>query len=228
VNKTMDMPLETLTLPETNVLIIEEQEVIRRGLLAIASSIPGISASAVVGISIDDVGVVKEFDVRLISTSTLACVEQAGVCVDDLRPLIVVVPVAQPGTLEIATRRPADGYVMQPELTSASLQAALSQVMAGQLAIPDTIASYLLNRARGGESALLPRYYHLTPREAEVLALLVVGASNKEIASRLSISVHGVKRYVSTLLSQFHSPNRVHLVSHILRSGMMPSSDPNA
>jgi DNA-binding NarL/FixJ family response regulator len=211
---------------EIKVLIVEEQEVIRRGLLAITSSIPEVAASAVATISGEDAGVVADADVTLISTSTLAKAERAGMTVEALRPVIVIVPAAQPGLLEIATRRPANGYVLQPELTSKSLKAALLQVLSGQLAIPDAIATYLLNRARGSGAVVLPRLDHLSPREAEVLTLLVAGASNKEIASELGISIHGVKRHVSTLLNQFHSPNRVHLVSQLLRSGVISSRDP--
>lgn len=65
---------------------------------------------------------------------------------------------------------------------------------------------------------------HLRPREAEVPGLLVTGASNKEIAREMHISTHEVKRHVSTLLAQFHSPNRAHVVPYLSRSGTISSS----
>jgi DNA-binding NarL/FixJ family response regulator len=139
-----------------------------------------------------------------------------------LRLMIVVVPDLQPQDLEIATRRPANGYLIQRELTASSLRAAVLQVAAGQLFIPSAVAAYLLDRARGHQPAMLPRLQQLSPRESEVLSLLVLGAGNKEIASRLGLSIHGVKRHVSMLLSQFHSPSRVHLVANVLRSGLLP------
>jgi len=225
VGGSLDRPSNPPISAGIKVLIVEEQEVIRCGLLAITSSIPEVAVSAVPTISADDADVVADADVTLISTSTLTSAERAGVAIDHLHPMIVIVPASQPQLLEVATRRPANGYIMQAELTSSSLRMALLQVVEGKLAIPDVIASYLLNRARGNGAVQLPQLRHLSPRETEVLALLVAGASNKEIASNLGISIHGVKRHVSTLLNQFHSPNRVHLVSHILRSGMIPSSE---
>src|SRR5262249_15801301 len=42
----------------------------------------------------------------------------------------------------------------------------------------------------------------LTPRELEVLALLAEGASNKNIARRLGISVHTAKFHVGSLLDK--------------------------
>jgi DNA-binding NarL/FixJ family response regulator len=221
-----EVPAEPPLHTNIKVLIVEEQEVIRRGLLAITSSIPEVDAAAVATISVNDAGVLAGTDVTLISTSTLMNAERAGSTVEHLRPMIVIVPTSQPHQLEIATRRPANGYIMQAELTPCSLRAALLQVLDGQLAIPGAIAAYLLNRVRGDDDIVPPpQLHHLRPRETEVLTLLVAGASNKEIASKLQISIHGVKRHVSALLSQFHSPSRVHLVSHILRSGMISSND---
>jgi DNA-binding NarL/FixJ family response regulator len=201
------------------VLILEEQEVIRHGLLAIASSIPEITAQVMAIDAVCDEEP-SRFDATLLSTSMLAEAERAGICLEHLRPMIVIVPTTQPQQLEIVTRRPANGYIIQAELTSNSLRSAVFQVINGQFAIPAVIASYLLNRVRQ-DSVPRPRLESLSSREAEVLRMLVAGASNKEIARKLGISVHGVKRHVSMLLIQFHSPNRVHLVSYVLQSGFL-------
>lgn len=204
------------------VLILEGQEVIRRGLLDIVSSIPGTTASSVSFDSARDAEMLRKFDVALVSTLTLINAERAGLALGNLNRIVVIVPASAPDQLEIATRRHADGYIMQDELTPSTLRRAIFGAVDGQLIVPDAIASYLLSRARGQHPASLS--HHLRPREAEVLELLVAGASNKEIARKLRISIHGVKRHVSALLTQFHSPNRVHLVSHILQSGMISLS----
>jgi DNA-binding NarL/FixJ family response regulator len=49
---------------------------------------------------------------------------------------------------------------------------------------------------------------HLTPREAEVLALISKGLSNKEIAERLSIAPNTVKNHVHNLLSKLDVRSR--------------------
>jgi DNA-binding NarL/FixJ family response regulator len=189
------------------------------------SLIPETSASAAAIDSFRDIDM-RRFDVTLISTPTLMSAERAGLRLDQLSRLIVIVPTAQPQQLEIAARQPAHGYIMQDELTSSTLSRAISAAVAGQLVIPDAIAAYLLNRVR--DQHAVPAQAHLRPREAQVLELLVAGDSNKEIARKLRISIHGVKRHVSSLLMQFNSPNRVHLVSHILQSGLIPMADMGA
>lgn len=49
----------------------------------------------------------------------------------------------------------------------------------------------------------------LTPREVEVLHLVVAGRSNREIADALFISVPTVKRHLSTILGKLGVPSRV-------------------
>jgi DNA-binding NarL/FixJ family response regulator len=202
------------------VLILEERELIRRGLLAITSTIPELTATI---LPVDAPRLLREarFDVTLLSMATLVEAAEAGVDLEELRPVIVIVPDTQPQQLEIVTRWPVSGYLIQDELTAVSLRAAVIRVVGGQLAIPQAVTCYLLNRVRDEEPVTRPRLDYLSPREEEVLRLLVGGASNKEIARKLGISVHGVKRHVSTLLNHFHSPNRVHLVSHVLQSGIL-------
>lgn len=50
--------------------------------------------------------------------------------------------------------------------------------------------------------------WHLTPRELEVLALLSDGLSNKEIASRLTLSCGTVRLHVSNILTKLGATNR--------------------
>jgi DNA-binding CsgD family transcriptional regulator len=61
----------------------------------------------------------------------------------------------------------------------------------------------------------------LTPRELEVLALLVEGASNKMIGRRLGISVHTAKFHVGSLLDKLDAVGRTDAVAHAARLGVI-------
>jgi DNA-binding CsgD family transcriptional regulator len=67
----------------------------------------------------------------------------------------------------------------------------------------------------------LPDDAALTPREAEVLALLAEGASNKAIARRLGISVHTAKFHVGSLLAKLDATGRTDAVAHAARLGVL-------
>ena len=58
-------------------------------------------------------------------------------------------------------------------------------------------------------------------RELEVLALLAEGASNKEIARRLGISVHTAKFHVGSLLDKLDAVGRTDAVAHAARRGVL-------
>jgi DNA-binding NarL/FixJ family response regulator len=61
----------------------------------------------------------------------------------------------------------------------------------------------------------------LSPREQEVLHLLVNGKSNKEIASQLGITNATVKCHVSTILMRLNVSDRTQAVVAALQRGLV-------
>lgn len=61
----------------------------------------------------------------------------------------------------------------------------------------------------------------LTERELEVLQLMANGLGTKEIASRLTITEHTVKKHTQNILEKFHMHSRVDAVVHALREGIV-------
>lgn len=61
----------------------------------------------------------------------------------------------------------------------------------------------------------------LTPREHDVLELLVDGASNKEIGRRLDISTSTVKFHVRSIADKLGADGRTEAVAHALRRGII-------
>lgn len=63
----------------------------------------------------------------------------------------------------------------------------------------------------------------ITPREREVLGLLGVGLSNKEIADRLHLGVTTVKTHVASLMAKTGRDNRIRLAVLAALTGITPN-----
>jgi two-component system, NarL family, nitrate/nitrite response regulator NarL len=61
----------------------------------------------------------------------------------------------------------------------------------------------------------------LTPREAEVLRLIVEGADNVAIGRELSISPHTVKQYVTNIFEKLGVRSRVQAAVYAVRAGLV-------
>jgi DNA-binding NarL/FixJ family response regulator len=67
--------------------------------------------------------------------------------------------------------------------------------------------------------------FGLSAREADVLALIVQGLTNKQIADRLYLSINSVKTYVRNAYVKVGAANRSQAVGWAIRHGFGPSSE---
>lgn len=78
----------------------------------------------------------------------------------------------------------------------------------------------LRRRATGRNAGLL--MYQLTPREREVLGLLVEGADSPGIASHLGISRNTVRTHVQSILTKLQVHTRLEAATFAVRHGLVP------
>jgi NarL family two-component system response regulator YdfI len=106
---------------------------------------------------------------------------------------------------------------ISPEQLVAALQAAAS----GLLVLHPSHANEGLPAGSAPPRDLDELAESLTRRELEVLQMLAVGLSNKEIAARLSISDHTVKFHVASILGKLGAGTRTEAVSLGIRRGLV-------
>jgi DNA-binding NarL/FixJ family response regulator len=75
-------------------------------------------------------------------------------------------------------------------------------------------------RLRDGGVDAGPPLPTLTPREREVLGLLAVGLTNRQIAEQLVVSEHTVHRHVTNILRKLELPSRAAAAAAAVRSGV--------
>lgn len=122
----------------------------------------------------------------------------------------------------IAALRAGIAGVLPSSVEAAELRIALEAALRGLAVAP------LYRIARAGRETVEPfdeldaaDSIGLTSRELEVLALLAEGASNKEIARRLAISIHTAKFHVASILEKLDATGRTDAVAHAVRLGLL-------
>ncbi|MCX7154880.1 MAG: response regulator transcription factor [Rhodocyclales bacterium] len=112
----------------------------------------------------------------------------------------------------------ASGYLLKDAATF-ELRAALEAVAAGQTYLSPRLTSQLLeSRARQSESA--PKSA-LTARQFEVLRLLALGRSVKEIAHELQLSAKTVETYRAQIMARLGLRDIASLVRYAIRTGLI-------
>ncbi len=115
---------------------------------------------------------------------------------------------------------------------TADVVAAVRQLMQGQVHVPagEAARSFdgdnpgeALRDVLMGEAFLAPRpdVARLTQRQRDVLDLLVLGLSNREIGDRLGISPSTIKIHVAALLRLLRVRNRAEAVALVIDGGLL-------
>lgn len=113
-----------------------------------------------------------------------------------------------------AIKAGAMGYLLK-DVPATELTDTIRKVYAGEPFIqPDVASKLLVEFGRKGRPVSSqpnnPADEELSSREVEVIKLLAAGASNREIADRLTLAEGTVKNHVSNILSKLHAENRTH------------------
>lgn len=106
-----------------------------------------------------------------------------------------------------------DGFLLK-QVEPAVFSQAVSAMLRGDLWFDDVSGS-----ARAGSAArslpLTPAELGLTPRQGEVLTLMLKGLPNKRVAQALSLSEQTVKEHVSGILERLGVRNRIELMTKL-------------
>lgn len=112
---------------------------------------------------------------------------------------------------------PATRMVHTP---TAQYQVRATVVEAGVFQAGESVVALVQEQARPLriDAAILRERFDLTRREAEIAVLIGDGLSNPDIANRLFISVHTVKRHVEKILVKLEVPSRAAVHAKLLQA----------
>ena len=201
------------------ILIADDHPLVRRAL--------AVSLSALADtVTIDEAGTLDQalsilseaqdtdlvvFDLRMPDSSGLAGLAQVRAAAPGI-PVVVLTSDENPRLALKALEQGASGFIPKTAAEPVLL-AAIRLVLQGGVYIPSMVAEHAAHAESGGNGTggRSPRSA-LTSRQRDVLALVLEGMSNREIATRFSLSEATVKAHVTAILRAYGVASRAKLI----------------
>jgi two-component system response regulator NreC len=118
----------------------------------------------------------------------------------------------------------AGGYILKRALESELINA-IRAVARGDLYVHPSMTRALLEDASRPAPVQQNGLDQLTPRELDVLSLVALGHTNRQIAQRLTLSVRTVESHRANLMAKLGLRSRVELVRYASEQGLLNRSN---
>ena len=218
------------------VLIVEDHDMARMGLSVILSANPSIEISDMCADGLD--GVEKALaekpdvvimDIGLPTIDGIEATKRIKGANPDIKVLMYTSRESEDDIFD-SFQAGADGYITKGA-TSEQTVAAVKAVSEGAGWLDPAIAKVVLSNIRRNNEYTEKRgeinyklgknLYGLTEREMEVLALIVDGLTNPQIAERLVITISTTKTHVHSILQKLYVNSRSKAISMAMKEGLV-------
>jgi DNA-binding NarL/FixJ family response regulator len=211
------------------VLLADDQRVVREGLGSLLGLLGGVEVVGTAADGEDALALAIELrpDVVLMDLRMPRC--DGVVATRRLREhdpnikVLMLTTYADDRSVIDALRAGARGYLTK-DAGAGEIRQALEQVTRGQAVLDPAVQHHVIQALSAGpDEARDPRRQlpdALTPREAEVLALIAEGLSNAEIARRLVLGETTVKSHINHLFAKTRVRDRAQAVAYAYKHGL--------
>jgi DNA-binding NarL/FixJ family response regulator len=211
------------------VLVVDDQELFRRGLTRLLAIEPGIEVIGEAGDGVEGTTLATTaapdvilLDIRMPKRSGI----EACLAIKDAVPsakIIMLTVSDEEADLYEAVKSGAAGYLLKDSSIEEVAQA-VRVVADGQSLISPSMAVKLIDEFKQmsrPEREHVPGGLRLTERELEVLRLVAKGMNNREIARQLYISENTVKNHVRNILEKLQLHSRMEAVMYAVREKLL-------
>jgi DNA-binding NarL/FixJ family response regulator len=218
---------------KTRVLLVDDHHLFREGLAKILDSQPEFEVVGEATNGLEAVAVARRLNPELILMDVGMPVcdgLEATKRIKQEMPGVTIVMLTvcdENEKLFEAIRAGAQGYLLK-SIRRQEILSLLQGAVRGEAAITPALAGRMLEEFRRlyqhPSVDLEDKSGLLTDREKEVLILVAGGASNQEVADKLTVSIHTVKSHMRNILDKLHVSSRREAVLLARREGLIPPS----
>ncbi|GLW63899.1 DNA-binding response regulator [Actinomadura rubrobrunea] len=213
-----------------NVLLADDQTLVRVGFRSILEGQPGIAVAGEAGDGAEAVRRCRRLrpdvvlmDIRMPGMDGIQATRHlvADPLLGDLK-IIILTTYELDEYIYGALRAGASGFLLK-DIEPAELIHAVRVVARGDALIAPSVTRRLIADLAGrvDPQAAAPCLEVLTDRERQVLGLIAEGLSNAEIAERLHVSPATAKTYVSRIMTKLGARDRAQLVVFAYETGVV-------
>ena len=221
-------PASALGDEAVRVLVVDDQELFRRGLTMLLSVEDGIEVVGEAGDGVEGTELASStapdvvlLDVRMPKRSGIEACRAIKEAVPSAKIIMLTVSDEEADLYE-AVKSGAAGYLLKDSSIDEVAQA-VRVVADGQSLISPSMAVKLIDEFKQmskPESKHMPGL-RLTERELEVLRLVATGKNNREIAKDLFISENTVKNHVRNILEKLQLHSRMEAVMYAVKEKLL-------
>lgn len=221
-----------MTTRPVRVVVADDEELVREGLVAIISSRAELEVVAAAGDGDEAVEAVRRtspdvvlMDVRMPGTDGIEATKRIVGTTTGTR-VLVLTTVELDEVVYAALRAGASGFLLK-SVPREQLWAGIHTVASGETLLAPSITRRLVELHLERTAAPTdPALLSLSSRQADVVRLVARGLSNAEIARALYLAETTVKGYVSEVLTKHRLRDRTQLVVLAYESGLVRPGDP--
>ena len=205
------------------VLVVDDHEVVREGLVALLDRRPGFTVVAQAGTAAEAIAEAHRhepdlvvMDIRLPDGSGIEVCREIRADMPTTRVVMLTSYPDEEAVLS-AIVAGASGYLLK-QIRARDLVSALETVGRGESLLDPAVTERVLERVRrmaAGEAH--DELAALTAQERKILLLVAEGKTNKEIAAEVFLSDKTVKNYVSSILSKLDLERRAQAAAFVAK-----------
>lgn len=205
------------------ILLVDDHSVVRQGLRMFLGLDPDLEVVGEASNGAEGIELVRQLQPDVVLMDLLMPVMDGITAIQQLRKefpdveVIALTSILEDDKVVGAVRAGAIGYLLK-DTQADELCRAIKAAADGQVQLSPQAAARLMREIKAPD-----RPEKLTERETDVLRLLALGRSNKEIASELVIGEKTVKTHVSNILMKLGLSSRTQAALHAVRIGLVPS-----